>query len=310
MAYVEELHHYNLSDNQSTRVDLEWPNGLGDSADGFAITPDGFVALLANGIRHEARRYYKNGNSWAAAKLDINNVQELRASKDARKLVFMQSSATSPPRWSRAMFDSNRVQNIIALADVNADLRKKRMAKTEVFRWKGALDEEIEGLVSYPHDYQEGKKYPLVVLIHGGPHWADFDHWDERWAYVHLLCPRAASLRPNYHGSSHMAWPSRNRLKAYTRPSRTLRRASTRSAREALDASKIGLAAGRTRDPTMSLITRRHYRCERHAGGSEGPPTGACATSACAYRTTTAASRRSRTRNCIARTRRSTISTR
>jgi len=36
------------------------------------------------------------------------------------------------------------------------------------FAGKVRSNEQVEGLVSYPHNYEEGKKYPLIVLIHGG----------------------------------------------------------------------------------------------------------------------------------------------
>src|SRR5262249_4794939 len=76
--------------------------------------------------------------------------------------------------------------------------------RTEVVKWKGALDEEVEGVLYYPHKYQKGEKYPLVLMIHGGPFGADPDAWDENWAAApNLYCQRGAFvLRPNYHGSS------------------------------------------------------------------------------------------------------------
>jgi dipeptidyl aminopeptidase/acylaminoacyl peptidase len=38
-----------------------------------------------------------------------------------------------------------------------------------VVRWKGAEGQEIEGLLTYPVGYQKGKRYPLLLIIHGGP---------------------------------------------------------------------------------------------------------------------------------------------
>jgi dipeptidyl aminopeptidase/acylaminoacyl peptidase len=275
MAYVEELHHYDLADQKGSRVELDWPRGLADSAEGFAVTSDGFIALLANGVRHSARRYVEEAGAWKSHTLDLKNVQELRVSKDGKTIVYMQSSAISPPRWFRATLDGNALQKPNELADVNAELRKKPMAKTELFRWKGALNDEIEGLVSYPHDYQEGKKYPLIVLIHGGPHWADFDHWDERWAYVrNLLCARGAVvLRPNYHGSSHYGLAFAESIEArYYLPVEDVEKGiDALTARGFVDANKVGLGGwSNGAILTMSLITRRNYQAaSAGAGGSE-----------------------------------------
>ena len=41
--------------------------------------------------------------------------------------------------------------------------------KTEVIRWRSKDGMEIEGLLTYPINYREGKKVPLVLNIHGGP---------------------------------------------------------------------------------------------------------------------------------------------
>jgi dienelactone hydrolase len=62
----------------------------------------------------------------------------------------------------------------------------------------------VEGILFYPQNYEAGKKYPLVVMIHGGPLGADLDLWDNDYAYpVNLYTQRGALvLRPNYHGSS------------------------------------------------------------------------------------------------------------
>jgi dipeptidyl aminopeptidase/acylaminoacyl peptidase len=48
-------------------------------------------------------------------------------------------------------------------------------ARTEVIHWKGARGDEVEGILFYPHHYQPGTKYPLVVMIHGGCWQAAYD---------------------------------------------------------------------------------------------------------------------------------------
>jgi dipeptidyl aminopeptidase/acylaminoacyl peptidase len=52
---------------------------------------------------------------------------------------------------------------------VNADLALPPLGKTEVIRWKSADGQEVEGLLSYPVNYQAGKRVPLLLVIHGGP---------------------------------------------------------------------------------------------------------------------------------------------
>ena len=43
------------------------------------------------------------------------------------------------------------------------------VAKREVVRWKSGDGTEIEGVLYKPADFSPTKKYPLLVVIHGGP---------------------------------------------------------------------------------------------------------------------------------------------
>jgi dipeptidyl aminopeptidase/acylaminoacyl peptidase len=43
------------------------------------------------------------------------------------------------------------------------------MGRTEVIHWKSVDGQEIEGLLTYPIGYEVGKRYPLLVSVHGGP---------------------------------------------------------------------------------------------------------------------------------------------
>jgi dipeptidyl aminopeptidase/acylaminoacyl peptidase len=43
------------------------------------------------------------------------------------------------------------------------------LGRTEVLKWKAPDGMEIEGLLTYPVDYQQGRKVPLLVIVHGGP---------------------------------------------------------------------------------------------------------------------------------------------
>lgn len=55
------------------------------------------------------------------------------------------------------------------LSKVHSDIELPKMGKTEVMTWKSKDGMEIEGLVTYPVGYEPGKKYPLILQIHGGP---------------------------------------------------------------------------------------------------------------------------------------------
>jgi len=58
------------------------------------------------------------------------------------------------------------------LTSLNEDLLGQRdMARIEKFSWQSSHDERsIEGWVAYPPDYEDGRQYPLILEIHGGPY--------------------------------------------------------------------------------------------------------------------------------------------
>ncbi len=57
----------------------------------------------------------------------------------------------------------------VAVSRVNQDLSRLPLGRTEVIRWPSSDGLEIEGLLTYPVGYSQGKKYPLLLVIHGGP---------------------------------------------------------------------------------------------------------------------------------------------
>jgi dipeptidyl aminopeptidase/acylaminoacyl peptidase len=212
MATVNELWHFDLAAGSARQVELGWERGLAaqwdtDDEPALETTEDGFVALLADGARNQVARYTRQGNAWQRTPVAGEHVKQLfglRLSRDGKSVVYAFSTPSTPTQWYTAQLDGARLQRPVRLTLLNEHLQGKTLARTELVRWKGARDEEVEGLLYYPHHYQGGTKHPLVVIIHGGPFGADFDAWDESWSHPqNLLCARGAFvLRPNYHGSS------------------------------------------------------------------------------------------------------------
>jgi dipeptidyl aminopeptidase/acylaminoacyl peptidase len=57
----------------------------------------------------------------------------------------------------------------IQVSRVHADLPAPPLGRTEVVRWKSVGGLVIEGLLTYPAGFKKGKRYPLLLVIHGGP---------------------------------------------------------------------------------------------------------------------------------------------
>lgn len=104
--------------------------------------------------------------------------------------------------------------NEVYIGRMNAELKKLSNSTAqianwntpvnEVIQWKSKDNTTIEGVLLKPSNFDPKKKYPLLVVIHGGPTGIDFPdpapgtvypimHWVEKGALV---------LRVNYRGSA------------------------------------------------------------------------------------------------------------
>ena len=79
------------------------------------------------------------------------------------------------------------------------------LPRQEKITWKAADGVPIEGILFYPIGYETGKRYPLVVQLHTGPHESDKFGWGAGvlMNYVPVLAAKGyAVFRPNYRGSA------------------------------------------------------------------------------------------------------------
>jgi len=81
--------------------------------------------------------------------------------------------------------------------------RDFRLGRQEAIQWKGADGTTVEGIVTYPVDYQAGQKYPLAAMTHGGPQAADKYSIGSMAYEIQVLAGKGyVSLQPNYRGST------------------------------------------------------------------------------------------------------------
>ncbi len=71
----------------------------------------------------------------------------------------------------------------------------------ESFWYKGADDDPVHGFLLKPPNFRQGKKYPLLFIIHGGPQSAFFDHFHYRWNPQLFASPGYVVVQINPRGS-------------------------------------------------------------------------------------------------------------
>lgn len=89
------------------------------------------------------------------------------------------------------------------LTNHNQWLSDRSMGEQQSITWSGADGLEIEGVLTQPVGYEEGARYPLLILPHGGPEGISFNGWTTRALYpVQVLAGNGYMvLEPNYRGS-------------------------------------------------------------------------------------------------------------
>lgn len=75
----------------------------------------------------------------------------------------------TPDRPAEVYLRDMKTRKTNSISKVNADVKLPEMAKTEVITWKSKDGLDIEGILTYPLGYEKGKKYPVILQIHGGP---------------------------------------------------------------------------------------------------------------------------------------------
>ncbi|MFB0947025.1 MAG: prolyl oligopeptidase family serine peptidase [Spirosomataceae bacterium] len=208
-AGKNELYFYNLIKKGVVKVSLNSDWGMNNSIE---FANDLVLADLANGAYQKTGLYRKTDSGWDKIEVDFGmsdkHVNARAMSKDGKKLLFEYSTASQLPEFyvadiPEATSNKLTVINVTEWISLNDKLKKKTIAKTKVIYWKGADDVEINGILYYPKNYEAGKKYPLILSIHGGPTGVDQDQWSERWStYPQIYTDKGAFvLKPNYQGS-------------------------------------------------------------------------------------------------------------
>jgi dipeptidyl aminopeptidase/acylaminoacyl peptidase len=76
------------------------------------------------------------------------------------------------------------------------------MQPLESFTFKGANNDDVQGFLVKPPDFDPNKKYPLKFLIHGGPQGAWGNEWTYRWNAELFAANGYVVVMINFHGST------------------------------------------------------------------------------------------------------------
>jgi dipeptidyl aminopeptidase/acylaminoacyl peptidase len=120
-------------------------------------------------------------------------------SSDGKTLAFERTSLAAPAELFTAASDGAGVRQITHHND--AILASVEMNAPETFWFEGAAGTRVQAMLIRPPKFDATKKYPLLVLLHGGPQTMWSNAWGYRWnaevfsaaGYVTLMINRRGS---------------------------------------------------------------------------------------------------------------------
>ncbi|HET8783615.1 MAG TPA: prolyl oligopeptidase family serine peptidase, partial [Pyrinomonadaceae bacterium] len=186
---------------QPTTITTKFDRSIGS----FAFTPDSrSIYLTAEEAGNEKLFTMPADGGDVTLAMDMTKgvYTNLRipAKASSTILVATWESAINPPELFRLDLNSKTQQ---PLTSFNAEqVAKIDWQPLRHFWFTSKAGKRIHNMVALPPNFDERKKYPLLVLMHGGPHSMWRDNWGLRWNYFLLGRPGYVVLLTNYSGST------------------------------------------------------------------------------------------------------------
>ncbi len=141
-----------------------------------------------------------NGGKHTKLHGEGTNGQVNLAGRRGRDLVFIHHNLDMPTELFKM---DTRGRNLKQITHFN-DSRVSRLnfGNAESVVYKGADGADVQMYIVYPPDFDPDKKYPLVLMIHGGPHGIFGNQWHYRWNAHLFAAPGYVVAMPNFHGST------------------------------------------------------------------------------------------------------------
>ncbi len=181
---------------------IELTRSFDQQVDEMTISPDGKTVYFTAGERGRSPIFSLPVERIATHVEKIVDgvfASSLNVSSDG-KLVFAANSMSMPTEIMRANTDGTGVTALTSAN--NAALASFGLQKPEEMEWKGGLGANVHGFLLKPARFDPAKKYPLIVLIHGGPQGAWSDNWGYRWNPQIFANQGYVVFMPNPRGST------------------------------------------------------------------------------------------------------------
>jgi dipeptidyl aminopeptidase/acylaminoacyl peptidase len=148
--------------------------------DEFTFAPNSQTIYLTAEERGQQPIYSVSVDGGVVKKVVVGAFNsEPHVTRDGSTIVFSRSRMTKPNEVYRANIDGSGVS---ALTKANDDfIAPFNLKPAEEVTWTGGMGAKVAGWIIKPANFNPRRKWPLAVLIHGGPQGAWNDNWGYRW---------------------------------------------------------------------------------------------------------------------------------
>lgn len=168
--------------NRSTGETKELTVGFDQQADDLTLSPDGKTIYFTANTRGKNPIYSVPLEPNFMLKI-ATHVKQIRNDgffsnisvlPDGNTFIGVSSSMTTPAEVYKIPMSG-------AMTNLTKTNAATNLANGEDVDWIGGMGAKVHGFLLKPMNYDAKKKYPMIVLIHGGPQGAWNDSWGYRW---------------------------------------------------------------------------------------------------------------------------------
>jgi dipeptidyl aminopeptidase/acylaminoacyl peptidase len=198
----------------ATRVGiLDWPSGSergriepadGRASSGFAVSPnnrDVFVLVEDAGHAKVYRGSHRGGEARVAFDMDLGVYNGLAMNRSGRPVMVASfESAATPSEVVRIDIERGRHERLTEFAVEQAAALD--LEPLEHFWFENDQGFQVHSLLVKPANFDPSRRYPVFVMMHGGPHVMSRDYFFLRWNYHLLAGEDFVVVMTNYRGST------------------------------------------------------------------------------------------------------------
>jgi dipeptidyl aminopeptidase/acylaminoacyl peptidase len=113
--------------------------------------------------------------------------------------IFFTASRSSQTKQLYKLPLGNNAENAFRLTNLNSELYSKIKTKSSILDYVSYDGTKVQGIVTYPPNYDNSNSYPLMVIPHGGPDAVVLD--DFNWMGQFFADNGYIVFQPNFRGS-------------------------------------------------------------------------------------------------------------